>query len=209
MTPDDHTAPPTAEIDVKEKQILEAAFRAFMEFGYAATSMDEVARSARASKTTLYSRFPSKEALFAAAIACECKRRVPTEGAEITGLPVEEGLRRIGRAFVELIWSPEAVRIERIITGEAGNFPEVAEMFYRSGPLRLTNAIAQYLAEAAARGEVAVDDPVFAAGHFLMALKGKAHCDLTFGQKAPPPPEQRDALVAKAVALFLNGARPR
>jgi len=32
---------------------------------------------------------------------------------------------------------------------------------------------------------------------------------LTFGQQPPLPPEARDEHVAKTVALFLNGARPR
>lgn len=203
------TAPVREDIDVKEQHLLAAASKAFMELGYAATSMDEVARRARASKTTLYSRFPSKEALFAAAISAECARQMPMDASELAGLPVEEALRRIGRRFVDLIFSHQALHVERIVTGEAGKFPEVAEVFYRSGPQRVTNAVADYLAGAAARGELALADPLFAAGQFLAGLKGKTHCECTFGQRAAPSPEERDEMVAKTVELFLNGARPR
>lgn len=198
-----------AREDVKEQHLLQAASQAFMELGYAATSMDEVARRARASKTTLYSRFPSKEALFAAAITSECARQMPMDATELAGLPVEEALRRIGRRFVDLIFSPEALCIERIITGEAAKFPEVAEVFYRSGPQRVTNAVADYLAGATARGELALNDPLFAAGQLLTSFKGKAHCECSLGQRAAPSADERDEMVAKTVDLFLNGARPR
>jgi TetR/AcrR family transcriptional repressor of mexJK operon len=195
--------------DVKEQHLLAAAREAFMELGYAATSMDEVAKRARASKTTLYSRFPSKEALFSAAISAECARQMPMDASELAGLPVEEALRRIGRRFVDLIFSEAAMRVERIVTGEAANFPEVAEAFYRSGPQRVTNAVADYFAGATARGELALADPLFAAGQFLMGLKGKAHCEMSLCRCPPPTPEERDEMVAKTVELFLNGARPR
>lgn len=208
MTTNLESAAPPRD-DVKEQHLLAAAREAFMELGYAATSMDEVARRARASKTTLYSRFPSKEALFAAAITAECARQMPMDASELAGLAVEEALRRIGRRFVDLIFSPQALRVERIVTGEAENFPEVAEVFYRSGPQRVTNAVADYLAGAAARGELALSDPLFAAGQFLMGLKGKAHCEMSLCRCAPPTPQERDELVAKTVELFLNGARPR
>jgi hypothetical protein len=82
-------------------------------------------------------------------------------------------------------------------------------VFYRSGPQRVTNAVADYLAGASARGELALSDPLFAAGQFLTSLKGKVHCEVTFGQRPLPSPEERDELVARTVDLFLNGARPR
>ncbi len=56
----------------KMAQVNEAAHRLFLEHGFAATSMDAVAREAGVSKATLYSYFPSKEALFAHLIADEC-----------------------------------------------------------------------------------------------------------------------------------------
>src|SRR5687768_754702 len=79
--------------DPKAERILEAAKEAFMELGFAATSMDMVAQRARASKTTLYTRFPSKEALFAATISAECERRgMQFRPETFDGVPVEEAL---------------------------------------------------------------------------------------------------------------------
>ena len=121
--------------DPKEQQILAAARQEFPERGYyARTSMDNVARRACTSKTTLYTRFSSKEALFAATIAAECRSSgVAFAAEELDGLSVEAALRRIGTRFVILLSSPEAVRIEQVVAGETARFPEVAENFVREG----------------------------------------------------------------------------
>src|ERR1700722_8250715 len=92
----------------KEQQILAAAKELFLERGYATTSMDMVAQRARASKTTLYTRFPSKEALFAATITAECEARgMVFRPSDFDHLPIAEALHQIGRRFVDLICSPE------------------------------------------------------------------------------------------------------
>jgi TetR/AcrR family transcriptional repressor of mexJK operon len=197
-----------ARDDPKEEKILAAAAEAFLEFGYAGTSMDVVAQRARASKTTLYSRFPSKEALFSATISAFC-----VHGAlgfawdELLSLPPETALREIGRRFLDLILSPEAVRMEQIITGEAPRFPEVARLFHDAGPQKVRDAVARYFAEATARGQLAVEDPDFAARHFLMSLK-TPNCEQMLGFE-PLAIDERDQFVTRSVRLFLSGALPR
>ena len=194
----------------KEKQLLDAAKELFLERGYAATSMDMVAQRARASKTTLYTRFPSKEALFAATIRAECEARgVVFNPAEFDHVPVDEALRQIGRRFVDLISSPAAVCLHQIITGEATRFPEVAEAFKRIGPDRICNSVAEYLAHAKARGQLDVEDPAFAAEYFLSNLKGALHSDLVLGLRPEPSEAERARFVDNVVRLFLKGAAPR
>jgi TetR/AcrR family transcriptional repressor of mexJK operon len=203
---------PTAVSDggAREERILAAARDAFLEFGFAATSMDLVAQRANASKTTLYTRFPSKEALFAATITAECERRgMRFSPQDFADLSIDEALRRIARRFVDLIWSSAAIRVEQVVIGEAARFPEVAAIFKQQGPERVCAAVEGYFVDAAARGLIAVADPRFAAEQFLSALKGMPHCELVLGLRPPPPEAERDAFVAKAVALFLDGVRER
>jgi TetR/AcrR family transcriptional repressor of mexJK operon len=199
---------PTLETreDAKESKILAAAFEMFLDLGYAGTSMDLVAQRARASKTTLYTRFPSKEALFAATISAACQRRMSFEAHALSSLPVEEALIRIARQFLDLIYSPEALRMEQILTGEATRFPEAAQIFYQAGPARVREAVARYFETASERGLLRVEDPVFAAGQFLAAMKGMPHCELMMSVRPPPAPDEREAFIAKAVTLFLEGA---
>jgi TetR/AcrR family transcriptional repressor of mexJK operon len=194
--------------DPKEEKILAAAADAFLEFGYAGTSMDIVAQRARASKTTLYTRFASKEELFAATISAYCIHHgMELHLDEMLRQSPEKVLCRIGRNFVDLILSPEAVRMEQIITGEAPRFPEVARIFHEAGPQRTIAVVARYLAEAAARGQLSVADPEFTARQFLMSLKAP-NCEQMLALP-PMPPEERDAFVAKVVRLFLDGTAPR
>lgn len=56
------------ELDPRQRQLLEAAVRVFMRYGYRKTSMDEVARAAGLSRQGLYLHFATKEQLFAAAL---------------------------------------------------------------------------------------------------------------------------------------------
>ncbi len=194
--------------DPKEEKILAAAAEAFLEFGYAGTSMDIVAQRARASKTTLYTRFASKEELFAATISAYCIHHgMELRLEEMLQQSPEKVLCRIGRNFVDLIMSPEAVRMEQIITGEAPRFPEVARIFHEAGPQRTIAVVARYLAEAASRGQLSVTDPEFTARQFLMSLKAP-NCEQMLALP-PMPPEERDAFVAKVVRLFLDGTAPR
>ena len=51
---------------MKKQQILIAASKLFMELGYGAVSMEQVAREANVSKATLYAHFKSKNDLFVA-----------------------------------------------------------------------------------------------------------------------------------------------
>lgn len=57
----------------KKERILSAATELFSRWGYSKTSLDEVARSARIAKATIYYYFPSKEQLFIAAISSKAE----------------------------------------------------------------------------------------------------------------------------------------
>ncbi|MGW4840392.1 TetR/AcrR family transcriptional regulator [Streptomyces globisporus] len=58
----------TAPTSGREEEILDAALRVFLRFGYRKASMDEVARGASLSRQGLYLHFSSKQALFHATI---------------------------------------------------------------------------------------------------------------------------------------------
>ncbi|MFJ9427721.1 TetR/AcrR family transcriptional regulator [Streptomyces sp. NPDC101249] len=58
----------TAVTSGREEEILDAALRVFLRFGYRKASMDEVARGASLSRQGLYLHFSSKQALFHATI---------------------------------------------------------------------------------------------------------------------------------------------
>ncbi|MFA4959412.1 MAG: TetR/AcrR family transcriptional regulator [Candidatus Cloacimonas sp.] len=57
----------------KKKLILEMATQLFTRFGFAKTSLDEIAAAAQIAKGTVYYYFPSKEDLFVASIEAKTK----------------------------------------------------------------------------------------------------------------------------------------
>ena len=194
--------------DLKSRRLIDVARSLFVVKGYVATSMDEVASVARMSKTTLYTRYPSKAELFAAVIAAHADSTgMNFDPAELAGLPVLEALCTIAERFVEFTCNPEAVRLQLLYESEGSQLPEVVAAFEHSGPERDITVVEHYLAAKVKAGELALDDPRFAAGYFLNAVKGTPS-GTSLSPYAGLTPRQRQAHIRRIVALFLAGARP-
>src|SRR5947209_15674840 len=89
--------PAAAEETPARQRILEAAFSAFMERGFAETSTLEIATRARASKRELYAQFGNKQEMLAACIAARAKRlRMPADWPDLRD---RETLARVLTAF--------------------------------------------------------------------------------------------------------------
>src|ERR1700746_3726795 len=74
---------PTEQAPLRAR-ILEAAFSAFMERGYARSSTLEIATRARASKRELYAEFDSKQDMLIACISERARRlRLPVDLPEL------------------------------------------------------------------------------------------------------------------------------
>jgi TetR/AcrR family transcriptional regulator, mexJK operon transcriptional repressor len=197
------------ELDLKSRRLIDVARSLFVVKGYAATSMDEVAAGARMSKTTLYTRYPSKAELFAAVIAAHADAsEVTIDPAELTGRPVAAALQSIAERFVEVTANPEAVRLQLVYQSEGSQLPEVVAAFERSGPGRDIAALERYFTAKVGDGELALDDPRFAAGYFLNAVRGTPS-GISLSPYSGLSPAQRTAHIRRIVALFLDGARPR
>ncbi|PWC54955.1 TetR/AcrR family transcriptional regulator [Azospirillum sp. TSO22-1] len=202
MPSEQHAATP----DPKTEQILAASREIFLELGYAGTSMDLVAQRARVSKTTLYTRFPSKDELYVATISAECERSgLHFAPDTFDDVPLEEALRALGRRFVDLIWSEAAIRMHQSVTGEATRVPQAARLFFQAGPEKAIATFVAFFERAAARGLIKTDDPAFVATQFLATMQGGVHCALMLGACDTPEEAEREAYVAKAVALFIRG----
>ena len=197
-------------IDPTSRHLIDVARSLFVVKGYAATKMDEVASAARVSKTTLYTRYPSKAELFAAVIAADADADATGlnfDPAELADLPIPEALSLIAERFVEFTGSPEAIRLQLVYESEGRQLPEVVAAFERSGPERDIAVVERYLASKVEQGELTLEDPQFAAGYFLNAVKGTPS-GISLSPYAGLSPAKRRAHIRRIVALFLDGARP-
>lgn len=190
----------------KRQAIIDAAKRAFLAHGYSGTSMEAIAEAAPVSKPTLYSHFHSKQELFAAVIGGHCEDLLSTLSRVQTGQrdPVAS-LKAIAGAFVDLIYSNEALDLYRLIIAEQRNFPDLGELIYRSGPDPVFKQLSSYLTELNARDVLHTVDVVTSSQLFLGMLQGYKHFRCLMGLQPGLSEAEKEHLIDTAVSLFLKG----
>src|SRR5262249_24963783 len=144
----------------KAETILSAAKRAFLPSGYGAVSMDMITREGGVSKGTVYAYFAGKEELFGAVSGRECESYFARFSAgELDPRDVRGSLAVPGRRFLDLVLSPDAIALHRIIVAEVTRFPALGKVFWRAGPERQRAQIEGFLRSAVDAGTLSVDDP--------------------------------------------------
>ncbi|MEA5627111.1 TetR/AcrR family transcriptional regulator [Nostoc sp. UHCC 0251] len=152
----------------KVEQILQGAMQEFLQHGYAGTSMDRVAVAAGVSKATVYSHFQDKEGLFKVLLEqLTSKKNRSIFGTEpIEGEPAAI-LRQIAtKALEHMINDQEHSAFMRVLIGESGRFPELAQIFVRVMIKPVTETLTHYLAAP----ELKIPDPEATARILLGAL---------------------------------------
>jgi len=194
----------------KFAQVLAGARDIFLRDGFDGASVDDIARAAGVSKATLYSYFPDKRLLFLEVAKSECRRQADEAEALIDdSAPVADVLRLAAERIVAFSQSEFGQRMFRMCVAEAERFPTLGQEFYHSGPLMIRERIARYLAKAAERGELRIDDLDLAADQFAQLCKADLHDRVIFGMEACCPPRDVARVIDGAIAMFLAryGAR--
>ena len=114
----------------RSREVVQAALKLFVERGFAATKLEDVARAAGVSKGLPYLYFRSKEDLFKAVIA-EAILEPLAMGEQFVA--AYEGhsadlLRILFERYRDFNESPSG-GVTKLVIGEAGNFPDVARYF--------------------------------------------------------------------------------
>ena len=190
--------------EAKREQIFDAASELFPQYGFENVTMDMVAERAGVSKQTVYSHFDSKEALYSACISRKCIAHQLSPEFLDDERPVDAMLVEIGRRFLALLLSDEAVRIYRLSVGNAEQHRELAELFYRAGPEPTCRAVMDYLRRQHQRGTLDVPDPHTAACQFLYMLRADAVTRATLNIEPRPTAAQNEAYLQSCVAMFLR-----
>lgn len=191
--------------EAKRQQILDAAISLFTEQGYAATSMDHIAKNADVSKQTVYSHFGSKDELFSASIEYKC------ESLQILDLSLhnlsdpQAILFKLAKNFTEFITSKEACAVHKICVFESTTYPQVSEMFYKAGPLRVTNEVTLLMDKLHEQKILDIENPKYAALQFLNMMKGELWMQTEFNIKERISPEEVEKFLRDSVAFFVRG----
>jgi TetR/AcrR family transcriptional regulator, mexJK operon transcriptional repressor len=194
----------------KRAAILKAAAGAFLQVGFGAASMDAIARAAGVSKATVYAHFASKEALFAAIIEEGSRARFgDIDADDSAGADIAEGLRGIGRKFVNMALSSDGIAMYRVVVAEAARFPELGRAFYDNGPRVMRASIERFLKRAAARGQLVMGDAKSAGDQFFGMIKGDLYVRLLLGMTDAASGAEIERVIEQAVQSFLAAFRPR
>lgn len=203
-------APGRPKDQAKRESIVRAATALFIKDGYELTSMEAVAKRADVSKLTIYSHFANKDELFKQVIRRRCdEKAMPECFMSKADMPAERALMDIASRFLPLIYSPDAVRLNRIMQAEAARHPKVIQIFYEAGPNRVRAAFSELLQAWVKQKKLVISDIPKATEQFFSLLKGEMLMKHILLRTPHPSAEEMDKHIKATVALFLASYAPR
>ena len=194
----------------KYDQVLMGARSVFMACGYGDANMDEVARTAKVSKATVYSYFPDKQSLFIEVVKAECEHMAEHAMEEIDqSKDIRQVLNKAAGYMVNFFLSEFSQRMFRICVAEADRIPELGRQFYENGPMMGRQHIAEYLCKAAEAGEVEIHDFELAADQFAELCKATLWPQAVFGIRSEFNDDEKQRVVSAAVETFCQAYAPK
>lgn len=189
-------------------RIIDTAAQLFAAQGFAATSIEQVASACSAGKDTIYRRFPSKVALFAAVV-----ERVRTRTLDRLEIEIDSAggdgdalarLRRVARWFLTVNLDPDMIAFKRIALSEAIVFGEDRQDQWHSDPIM--DRLVALVSEAQESSLLGDGDPQMIASHLLHSIAFGPSNDAMLGRTTYASTAAQDRYFDQAWTLFLRGA---
>lgn len=197
--------PDEADETPARQRILDAAFSAFMEHGFAETSTLEIATRARVSKRELYTLVGSKQEMLAACIGERARRlQMPA------GLPemhdremLARTLETLGTRLLREISDPTVIAVFRLAIAEAARAPEVAQALNTLGVEPSRTALRELMNRARSAG-LLNGEPAEMAEQFVGLLWGNLMTGLLLRTAERPTPREIEHRAKAAAAGLLQ-----
>ncbi len=197
----------------RRQKLIETAVSVFLELGYDAASMDEIAHRAGMSKRTVYQVFKSKDELFVATllVGCTLSLGAPEVDASFDGASAEEILIDHLERVAAKVLSPERIALSRILMSEGRRSVDLAQSFDVELFQRGVTPLVAWIQKQIDRGLFRSGDAREAASMLFGMALSEAHMRLVMGSPDADiaAPERVKGRIARAVRLFLNGALAR
>lgn len=182
--------------EARKQAIAEVALEIFIERGFGAATVDQVAHEAGASKQTIYKFFGDRDGLIAHTLGLELEAVIaPMRAAAKADGDALARLAEFAAAYQDVIFAPRCLSIYRYVIGEINEHPELGDAF--------TQLITEYV--------VSLAEPIVAAVTGADAARTAALTDAFIGTLQgtefnralaglPANPERLEALRGSAVA---------
>ncbi|WP_417307721.1 TetR/AcrR family transcriptional regulator [Devosia sp.] len=147
--------------EARPDEVLDAALALFIENGFAATRVDEIARRAGVSKGTLYIYFPSKDAVLEGLVK---RALTPLADTAFSSLASFEGDPRVVistvlKMLAGRLSDPTMLAIPKVILREVAQFPHLAQMYRREVLDRVLPTLERIIARGVDQGYLRPVDP--------------------------------------------------
>lgn len=187
--------------ELRRREIVEHAFAMLAQDGYAAFSMQALAKVSKSSKETLYGWFGGKAGLYEAMVA---------ENAATLVLPSAEAadgvseLSRFGADLLTVLLGERAVLLNRVAAAEAGSETTLGEFLSAKGRSHVMPKLAIYFAALAQQGAICAEASEEPAEIWLSLLVGDLQIRRATGAIGLPTEEDIRALSARAAMLIFR-----
>ncbi len=198
--------PPLEDGDSIRKRILGAAFKSFVEKGYAGTSTLEIATRAKVSKRDLYASVGNKQAMLVAGITARTAKMqlrpelpVPRSRQELASI-----LNSYATRLMAEVSHPTVIATFRLAIAEATRSPEIAQALEAAGRNPTRGTLTDLFASAQTARLIGAGDPSEMATQYLGLLWEDLMVSLLLGSARTPKAEQIKRRAGKATTAFLQ-----
>jgi TetR/AcrR family transcriptional regulator, regulator of autoinduction and epiphytic fitness len=194
-----------------EKAIVAAARSLFLERGYEAVSVDDIARVAGVARQTVFNRFMTKDAVFRAMIADHwtnwgkgaAMEQVPYDA------PVERHLRAIARSIAAFQDDTQQIQFQRLVVAESRHHPWIGPAAYRSGKQPRMKALAAHFGQLHKEGRLRCEKPDIAAWQFVALVQEFIVWPKVMAADEPGDIPSTKTVIDEAIATFMARYGPR
>jgi AcrR family transcriptional regulator len=170
--------------EARRPEIVLAAYDTFVEKGFAAARMDEIAAKAGVSKGAVYLYFRTKSDVFEAVVRDTVAPNfdVIEQLAAAHPGPFADFVRLALPRIAEVVAGTSVAKVAKMVIGESGNFPELARIWHDTLVDRGLGLLSRLIAEGQARGEIRPGDP----RHHALSLMSPLIVSLLFKETFVP-----------------------
>lgn len=197
--------------EARPSEIVDAALELFVEKGYRATTMEDIARAAGVTKGTPYLYFANKEEIFKAVVRGTLVTHMASmqEQARAHSGSSVELLSALYQEWWDKVGAAKASGLCKLMMAEAANFPELAS-FYFEEVIRPARAMtARVIEQGIASGELRPVNVEAAVDTLIAPLLTSIIWQYSFGCVPNTHTSMSDPqrFVGEALQLLLHGLR--
>lgn len=187
--------------DERRAKLISAAAELFLQKGYHATTVEDVARCAGMSKKTVYQVFSGKSGLLDALLTewfAPYTVPIDSDGRSPKDVLIDVLSRQVNFALTD-----RQVAMLRLLIAETSCSGEIVSALERQGLGRGKGALEQWLAAQAALGVLKIDNAEEASSMLFFTAAGDFLMGLLLRIRPRPTAEEVNARVEQTVAAFL------